>query len=88
MKKYFLMMMMLTGLLAGCSMTPEQARAIGDAMSAGGQRLDQRAREMRQQAHEQNLVNSLSWQQPIIRQPLNCTTTYSTLMRAYETQCQ
>ncbi len=43
----------------------------------------QRANQLR----EQNLQNS-RYMQPIAPMPMNCFTTYNSLMRAYETRCQ
>jgi hypothetical protein len=39
------------------------------------------------QLKEQNLQNS-RYMQPISPMPMSCSTTYNSLMRAYETRCQ
>lgn len=77
----------LATFLAGCSLTPEQAQALAAGMHSAGQGLSQEAAQMRQQMHQQNQQNSI-YMQPIAPLPMNCFTTYNTLMRAYETRCQ
>jgi len=73
--------------LTGCSLTPEQAQALAAGMQSAGQGLSQEAAQMRQQMYQQNQQNSI-YMQPIAPLPMNCFTTYNTLMRAYETRCQ
>jgi len=77
----------LVTFLAGCSLTPEQARALAAGMQSAGQGLSQEAVQMRQQMYQQNQQNSI-YMQPIAPLPVNCFTTYNTLMRVYETRCQ
>lgn len=81
----------LATFLAGCSLTPEQSQALGEALAAGmhsgGQAMHQGAQRLNQQMHEQNLQNSRNMQ-PIAPLPMNCSTTYNSFMRAYETRCQ
>jgi hypothetical protein len=76
----------LVAFLAGCSLTPEQAQALAAGMHSAGQGLSQEAAQMRQQMYQQNQRNSINMQ-PIAPMPMNCTTTYNSLMRAYETRC-
>ena len=77
----------LITLIAGCSLTPEQAQAIAAGMQSAGQGLNQEAALMRQRMHEQNLQNSRNFQ-PIAPMPMNCITVYNTFTRAYESKCQ
>ena len=76
----------LATFLTGCSLTPEQAQALAAGMQSAGQGLSQEATQMRQQMYQQNQQNNINMQ-PIAPMPLNCFTTYNSLMRAYETRC-
>jgi hypothetical protein len=76
----------LAAFLAGCSLTPEQAQALAAGMHSAGQGLSQEAAQMRQQMYQQNQQNNMNMR-PIAPMPVNCFTTYNSLMRAYETRC-
>ena len=72
--------------LSGCSLTPEQQRAIASGMQSSGQALNQQAAEMRQRQHELNLQMTQQNQYQIPRQT-NCITTYSAMLKEYQTSC-
>jgi hypothetical protein len=77
----------LATFLAGCSLTPEQAQALASGMHSAGQGLSQEAAQMRQQMYQQN-QNSYQQMPRIAPMPTTCSTTYNSMMRAYETRCQ
>jgi len=78
----FLVLTLVT-FLAGCSLTHEEKQALAASMHSAGQAMHQETQRMIYQSqNQQNII------QPIAPIPMNCFTTYNSMMRAYETRCQ
>jgi hypothetical protein len=71
--------------LSACSLTPEQAHVLGEAMRSGGEGMAQGAQTLRQRQHELRLQQA---SQPLMLiQPTRCETRFSQLTNSYITQC-
>ena len=85
MKKFTTLFLIV--LLTGCSMTPENQRIWGEVIGSDGAGVNQANQELRRGMQENNRQNNM-YMQPIAPMPMNCFTTYNSLMREYETRCQ
>jgi hypothetical protein len=74
--------------LAGCAMTPENQRIWAEVLQSAAQGVNQANQDLRRGMEENNRQNPYQQIPSIAPRQVNCTTTYNSLMRAYETQCQ
>jgi hypothetical protein len=79
--------LLLTLLLTGCSMTPENQKIWAEVLNSAADGVNKSNKELRRSMQENNRQNNI-YMQPIAPMPVNCFTTYNSLMRAYETRCQ
>jgi hypothetical protein len=78
--------LLLTLLLTGCSMTPENQKIWAEVLQSGADGIHKANEELRRSMQENNRQNNI-YMQRIAPREMTCYTTYSAFLRSYETRC-